>query len=100
MYNYEFHRECRTAYSEAYTVEEESRELGHIDLHYTIPTVHGTLFVMESITGEEIQELIDAIDEQLVMSSYPDRDDFIVAVYQGRDVGVYSAQDVDGEERV
>ncbi|MBI4497233.1 MAG: hypothetical protein HY689_04960 [Chloroflexi bacterium] len=96
MPEYRFERECRTAYSEAYTILDDEETIGHIDLHFTTSAVYGTLSVTEAVAGEEIHQLIGTIDEDLVMSADPYRTNFIVHVYQGREVGVFS--DVDSEE--
>ena len=53
---------------------------------------------LENITQEGVQELIDTIDEELVMTADASRGDFIVAVYQGREIGVFSDEDFDEEE--
>jgi hypothetical protein len=98
MASYRFERECRTPYSEAYTIVDGETPVGRVDLHFTTSVVHATLNVLENITQDGIQELIDAMDEDLVMTADAARGDFIVAVYQGRDVGVFSDEDFDEEE--
>ena len=98
MASYRFERECRTPYSEAYTIIDGETPVGRVDLHFTPSVVHATLNVLESITQDGIQELIDTMDEELVMTADAARGDFIVAVYQGRDVGVFSDEDFDEEE--
>ncbi|MCH8087532.1 MAG: hypothetical protein IH860_06995 [Chloroflexi bacterium] len=98
MASYRFERECRTPYSEAYTIVDGETPVGRVDLHFTTSVVHATLNVLENITQDGIQELIDAMDEELVMTADAARGDFIVAVYQGRDVGVFSDEDFDEEE--
>jgi hypothetical protein len=95
---YRFERECRTPHSEAYTIIDDENPVGRVDLHFTPSVVHGTLCVLESVTQEGIQELIDVVDEELVMTSDASRGDFVVAVYQGRDVGVFSDEDFEEEE--
>ena len=98
MASYRFERECRTPYSEAYTIVDGETPVGRVDLHFTTSVVHATLNVLENITQDGIQELIDTMDEDLVMTADAARGDFIVAVYQGRDVGVFSDEDFDEEE--
>ena len=90
MADYYFERECRTPQSETYNILEEEATIGRIDLHYTPTIVHATLCVGESLTQELIQSLIETIDEELVDVVGVTRDEFIVHVHQGRDVGVYS----------
>ena len=102
MANYYFERECRTDQSEAYNVLEGAMAIGRLDLHFTSTIVHATLCVYESVTQEMIQELIETIDEELVDAVGITRDEFIVHVHQGRDVGVFSNQSFDqnGEEPI
>lgn len=90
---YGFQREYRTAYSEGYTIMRDDGEVGRVDLHFTTSAAHATLCVLEGYTEDEIQELINQIDEQLVMSCDPYREDFIVTVWAGHQVGVYSDED-------
>ena len=97
MAAYHFERECRTANSEAYTILEGDTPIARIDLHFTPAIVHGTLNVGESITQEGIQELIETIDQELVMSADVSCEDFVVVVYQGREVGTFSSQDFEDE---
>lgn len=97
MPDYRFERECRTPYSEAYTIVVDEDPIGRIDLHYTTYTVTATLCVGENMTAEEIRELIDTIDEEIVLSADMPRDDFFVTVYQGREAGIFTDEEF-GEE--
>ncbi len=91
MADYQFERDCRTPYSECYSiVDDEQHSIGRVDLHYAGSVVHGTLCVPESFTQEGIQELIEAIDDELLDSVGVARDEFIVHVFQGREAGVFS----------
>ena len=47
---------------------------------------------------EQLQDLLQQIDEDLVWSANVPREDFIVTVYQGREVGVYSDPRDDEDE--
>jgi len=80
MTDYRFDRECRTPYSEAYSIVKEEQQLGRVDLHYTSGAVYATLCVSEDLTLENIQDLIELVDEELVMSAEVYREDFIVTV--------------------
>ena len=93
MAGYRFERECRTPNSEAYIVMTNEERKGRVDIHFTPSIVYATLCVGGNITSEEIQDLIDIIDEELVMSADVSRDDFIVTVYQGREVGIFSDEE-------
>lgn len=99
MSQFFFERECRTPYSECYTILEGERPIGRLDLHFTPTVVHATLCVSEGMTQREIQDLIEVIDEELVDSVGVGREEFIVHVHQGHDLGVYSNHEFgeDGE---
>ncbi len=90
MPDYYFERECRTPYSEVYNILEDEDAVGRLDLHFTPTLVHGTLCISESLTRDMIEELIQTIDEELLDIVGVVRDEFIVHVHQGRDVGVFS----------
>ena len=98
MAEFRFERECRTPYSEAYTITSDEAPVGRVDIHFTPNVVRATLCILENVTQEGIQELIDTVDEELVMTADAPRGDFIVAVYQGRDAGVFSDEDFAEEE--
>ena len=93
-----FERECRTPYSEVYLIVAGEQRVGRVDLHFTPSIVYATLCVGDNVTGDEIQELIDRVDEELVVSADVARDDFIVTVYQGREAGVFSDEEFEEEE--
>ncbi|MBI2909259.1 MAG: hypothetical protein HYX92_16565 [Chloroflexi bacterium] len=98
MADYRFERECRTPYSEVYTIIEDGERIGRLDLHFTISVVYATLCVPERLTTDAIQSLIEVIDDELVMSSDVARDDFVVTVFQGREAGVYSDEEMEEDE--
>jgi hypothetical protein len=98
MADFRFERECRTQFSEAYLISVNEEQVGRVDLHFTSSIVYATLCVNENMTSDDIQDLIDAIDEDLIMSADVARDDFIVTVYQGREVGVFSDEEFEEEE--
>ena len=96
MGNFYFERECRTPHSECYTVLRDESALGRVDIHFADTVVHATLSVAESLTTEEIQDLIDTIDEDLVDSVGVTSQEVIVHVHQGRDLGVFSTRNFEG----
>jgi hypothetical protein len=98
MANYQFERQCRTATSEGYVITLEGERIGHVDLHYTPSIVYGSLFVEERVTEDEINDLIEVVDEDVVMTADVARDDFVVTVFQGRTVGEYSDEVFEEEE--
>jgi hypothetical protein len=88
--NFYFEREARTAASECYTIMEAGEAVGRLDLHFTRTMVHGTLTIAESLTQESIQELVEIIDEDIVDAVGIDREELVIHVHQGRDLGVYT----------
>lgn len=100
MAEYKFEREARTASSEQYAIEDESGdEIGRVDIHFTGSTiVQATLCVPADFDDEEIQNLIGEIDERLVLTNDPYREDFVVTVWRGTPAGVYSEEQEDEED--
>jgi len=98
MATYSFERETRTTQSESFVIEREGEEVGRVDLHYAQSTAYATLCVAADFDDEAVEELIGEIDERLVMSWEPLRDDFIVTVWAGRELGVFSETGDDDDE--
>ena len=98
MPDYHFERECRTSHSECYVIEADDNELGRVDIHYAHSVAYATLCVPDSLSEDEIQDLITEVDERLVMSNDPYREDFIVTVWAGRETGVYSEEETFEED--
>jgi hypothetical protein len=96
MDNFYFERECRTQQSECYTVMKEENPVGRLDIHFANQVVHATLNVIESLTTEDVQDLIDAVDEELVDAVGVERQEMIVHVHQGRDLGVFTSRNFEG----
>ena len=92
MPDYFFERECRTPYSEAFHILEDEAPVGHLDMHFASNMVHATLCVSESLTREAIEELVQTIDEELLDVVGLAREEFVVHVHQGRELGIYSNQ--------
>src|SRR6266487_823975 len=92
-----FERHFRTPYSEGYYIMQGSslqsnNRLGTVDIHFTTTAVHGTLILERVLEEADLTKLIEQIDEDLVLSADMRRDDFLVGVYVGKDVGFYSAE--------
>ena len=98
MPRYTFERESRTPHSEAFIVQADDNEVARVDIHYGDDMAHATLCVPDEFSEDQIQELIGEIDERLVMSNDPYREDFIVTVWTGRQAGVYSEEQEEEEE--
>ncbi len=96
MPRYQFERQAHTPHSEAFIIRSGEADAGRVDIHYGSEVVSATLCLAESASEDDIQELIGEIDERLVMTAEPFRDDFVVTVWLGREAGVYS-EDIDEE---
>jgi divalent metal cation (Fe/Co/Zn/Cd) transporter len=96
MAEFDFTREVRTPYSECYTILEGDSVVGRIDIHYADAVVHATLTVAESLTNVAIQEIIDRVSEEVLDALGIVRQDVIVHVHQGRDMGVFSTPEFGG----
>ena len=95
MEDIHFERHFRTPYSEGYYIMQgnslqSNNRLGTVDIHFTTTAVHGTLILERELEEADLTKLIEQIDEDLVLSADMPRDDFLVSVYVGRDVGFYS----------
>ncbi|HIM38114.1 MAG TPA: hypothetical protein EYM38_08880 [Dehalococcoidia bacterium] len=97
MPDFSFEREVRTPYSEAYTIREDDRPVGRIDIHFADGVVHLALAVDESLTQDAIQEIIDTVDEDMVDAVGISREGFIVHVFQGRETIVFTDNGLDDE---
>jgi len=98
MAEYQFERESRTPFSESYTVE-DGDAVARVDIHFTASgIVCATLCVPVEFDEDDIQDLIGEIDERLVLTTDPYRDDFVVTVWRGAQAGVYSEEEEDEEE--
>lgn len=99
MADYTFDRESRTPYSEAYVVQDGGGDVGRVDIHFAgSGIVYATLCVPQEYGENDIEELIAEIDERLVLAADVYRDDFVVTVWCGSRMGVYS-EETDDEER-
>ena len=92
-----FERECRTPYSEVYTIYDDEQPQGRFDVHFSDRIIHATLCVTERYTTDEIQDIIEDINDEVLNAIGLVRDELVVHVHQGRDLGVFSSND-DAEE--
>jgi hypothetical protein len=98
MAGFIFEREVRTETSECYTILEDDQPIGRVDIHFSAVVVHATLCVEESLTRDRIHDLVEVIDEELVNSIGVSREEFIVHVHQGTDLGIFSTADFDDDD--
>ena len=85
-----YDRVCRTSHSEAYLLSEGEDPLGRVDLHFGASVVHGLMIVERELSDEALHTLIERIDDELVWTADRPREDFLVTVYRGQEVGMYS----------
>jgi hypothetical protein len=93
-----YDRVCRTAQSEAYLLSEGDAPFGRVDLHFGTSVVHGVLIVERDLSDEDLHGLVQRIDDDLVWTADLPREDFLVTVYRGSEVGVISDREDDGDE--
>ena len=82
-----YNRQSRTLTSEQYTLLAGDQRLGHLDLHFGASDVYATLVLDRELDDVELAQLIEQIDDDLVEEG---RSDFLVRVYVGREVGLFS----------
>lgn len=87
-----YYRQSRTTSSEQYQVMDGDNRIAHLDLHYGSSEVSGTLVLDRELSEGEIEDLIERIDEDLVLSADVPRDDFVIRVYVGREIQLYSQE--------
>ncbi|MGO8947896.1 MAG: hypothetical protein ACLQUY_09575 [Ktedonobacterales bacterium] len=85
-----FDRQFRTSTSEGYYMVLNTTRIGSLDLHFTSTTVHCTLVLEREFSKADLAKLIEQIDEDLVLSADTPRDDFLVSVYLGKEVGFFN----------
>jgi len=90
MPSFTYHRQVRTLTSEIYEIRDSARRVGRIDLHFASQEAYGTLILERETDEDGVLEIIESIDEDLVLSSEMPRNDFLVSVYNGRDIGFYN----------
>jgi len=93
-----FEREYRTSSSEGYLILEGEDRVGRLELHFAPELVFGTVIIERDMAEDEVQELIETVDDELVISAQVPREDFVVTVYQGREVGVFSDESFEDEQ--
>jgi hypothetical protein len=59
---------------------------------------YATLCVGEGLSDDDLRDLIGEIDEKLVLTTDPFREDFVITVWAGREAAVYSDEDFSDEE--
>ncbi len=85
-------RLVRTVSSEIYVVWEGERRVGQIHVHYAHYTVHVTMIFEVDVTLSEEEELLAAIDDDIVSSYLPsfEREEMLVTVFRGEETSSFS----------
>lgn len=95
-----YDRVCRTASSEAYLLSDGEEPVGRVDLHFGASVVHGLLVLERELEGEALAALVQRVDDDLVWTADQPRDDFLLTVYRGEEVALFSdTPDEDTVER-
>ena len=97
MTEFRFTREARTAWSEAYAVNDGDHTVARADVHFTGGAAHATLVVHHSVGEDRLHDLLEALDDRIVSTADPHREDLIVTVWRGEEVGVFADDDSEGE---
>jgi hypothetical protein len=93
-----YDRVCRTPHSEAYLLSEGESPLGRVDLHFGASVVHALLVVERELADEEVRGLVQRVDDDLVWTADQPREDFLVTIYRGSEIGVISDHEDSAEE--
>ena len=64
--------------------------LAHVELHFAHAVVYCTLILFQDLSEHEQFAVIEAIDDQLVLSAEVAREDLMVTVFKGRETGFYN----------
>ena len=93
MAGYRFAREARTPHSEVYAIDDGEHAVGRVDVHYTGAAAHATLVVHATLGEDQVHDLLEAIDDQIVTTADPYREDLVVTVWRGEELGVFADDD-------
>jgi hypothetical protein len=91
-----FHRRLRTASSERYWIELGSGGEAYLDLHFAREgAVHGSLMLVGETVPEDagIEELLTAIDEELLPEVSRDSALLTFSVFVGQPLGEFGASE-------
>jgi hypothetical protein len=93
-----YDRVCRTPRSEGYLLSEGDAPLGRVDLHFGASVVHALLVVERDLGDDEMRRLVQRIDDDLAWTADEPREDFLVTVYRGTEIGVISDHEHDDDD--
>ena len=87
---YDYEREIRTAQSEAYLILDGDNPVGRIDTHFLPGVAHVSVAVDQSLTSEQIEEILSDIDADMLNTVGTERDLHMYHVFQGTEIRVFS----------
>ena len=90
MARFSFRRETHTPHSDCWTVLEAGAVVGRLDIHYAGVAVHATLNISVDMAPDAVKILLGDIDTELLDAVGIVRQNTIVHVHQGHDLGVYN----------
>ena len=90
-------RLVRTVASEIYVIWEGETRVGQVHLHYAHDTIHAALLLEVDLTVPEEEDLLEAIDEDIVSSYLPsfEREDLLVTVFRAEEISSFSYSPMD-----
>ncbi len=92
-------RLVRTASSEIYIIWDGESRVGQVHLHYAHDTIHAALLLEVDLNVHEEEDLLEAVDEDIVSSYLPsfEREDLLVTVFRAEELSSfsYASNDID-----
>ncbi len=92
-------RLVRTVSSEIFIIWDKETRVGQLHLHYAHDTIHAALLLEVDLAVTEEEDLLEAIDEDVVSSYLPsfEREDLLVTVFRAEEISSfsYSSPDID-----
>ena len=92
-------RLVRTVSSEIFIIWDKETRVGQLHLHYAHDTIHAALLLEVDLAVSEEEDLLEAIDEDVVSSYLPsfEREDLLVTVFRAEEISSfsYSSADID-----
>jgi hypothetical protein len=97
--HFKLSRLVRTAASEIYVIWDGETRVGQVHLHYAHDTIHASLLLEVDLTVTEEEDLLEAIDEDIVSSYLPsfEREDLLVTVFRAEEISSFSYASPDME---
>ncbi len=87
---YDYEREVRTANSEAFLILDGENAVGRIDTHFLPGIAHIAIAIDQSLTPEQIEEIIADIDADMLNTVGSERESHLYHVFQGTEIRVFS----------